>query len=315
MTALTAGTDPGRQAIPTRPLGRSPWAIDEGGAISKPGGDSPQFTPRKRTLSDNLGLLADAFRGSRSNTEALQQRDMQDQQLWLAQQRPEMEFQQQKRLIDYRNQFEKPDKTALQQNYEYLKGINPQLAESFLQSEANKPQWVTADNGDGTKTVVPIYPGMASPQPSPIAPGAGGLPEGYTVRKKGGSTRSGSGTFQPSAVMGALIQQESGGRAGVTGPQTPYGRAQGLAQLLPGTAQEMAQKLGVPWRPDLMTGTSRQAADYQRSLGEAYFNEGLSKTGNMRDALRYYHGGPNRRMWGRKTNSYADSVLSRAGRM
>lgn len=92
---------------------------------------------------------------------------------------------------------------------------------------------------------------------------------------------------------------------------TQYGQAQGLAQLLPATAKEQAGKLGVPWRPDLMTGKTAEAAAYQRAIGEAYLGEGLARTGNERDALRYYHGGPNRRQWGPKTNAYADAILSR----
>lgn len=110
-----------------------------------------------------------------------------------------------------------------------------------------------------------------------------------------------------------MIAQESGGRVGVVGPQTPYGRAQGLAQVLPATAQGVAKRLGVPWRPDLMTATSAQGAQYQRAIGEAYFQEGLRETGNLFDAARYYHGGPNRRLWGPKTNAYAQSVLKRMG--
>lgn len=110
-----------------------------------------------------------------------------------------------------------------------------------------------------------------------------------------------------------MIAQESGGRAGVTGPQTKWGRAQGLAQLLPSTAQGVARNLGVPWRADLMTGRTPEAAQYQRALGEAYFAEGLNRTGNYYDAARYYHGGPNRRQWGPKTNAYADAVLRRLG--
>jgi len=62
-----------------------------------------------------------------------------------------------------------------------------------------------------------------------------------------------------------------------------------------------------------MTGTSPAAAAYQRAIGEAYFQEGLSATGNLPDALRYYHGGPNRRMWGPKTQRYASEVLGRMG--
>lgn len=106
---------------------------------------------------------------------------------------------------------------------------------------------------------------------------------------------------------------ESSNRPGAIGPQTAWGTAKGSMQLLDGTAQEMAAKLGVPYRPDLMTGTSQAASDYQDALGQAYFHEGLTKTGNYYDAARYYHGGPNRSQWGPKTNHYADTFVSRMG--
>lgn len=115
----------------------------------------------------------------------------------------------------------------------------------------------------------------------------------------------------PEAVFGALVMQESGGRAGVLGPETQWGRAQGRTQMLPATAQEMAQRLGVPWRPELMTGISPEAAAYQDRLGLEYLRQGYEQTGNMRDALRYYHGGPDRALWGPKTNAYAEEVLNR----
>lgn len=119
--------------------------------------------------------------------------------------------------------------------------------------------------------------------------------------------------FSADDVFGALIQQESGGRAGVPGQVTRYGQPHGLTQLLSATAQEMAGKIGAPWRPDLLGDTSEAGRQYQAALGRAYFDEGLQRTGNMRDALRYYHGGPNRRLWGPKTNAYADAVLARVG--
>lgn len=62
-----------------------------------------------------------------------------------------------------------------------------------------------------------------------------------------------------------------------------------------------------------MKGSSPEAAEYQRKIGQAYLEEGLNATGNVRDALRYYHGGPDRRLWGPKTNNYADSILKRMG--
>lgn len=109
--------------------------------------------------------------------------------------------------------------------------------------------------------------------------------------------------------MGALIQQESGGN----GNAVSSAGAMGSTQMLPGTAGEMAKKLGLAFRPDLLKGTSAQALKYQRALGEAYLREGLEKTGNLRDALHYYHGGPDRAQWGPKTRAYSTAILSRLG--
>lgn len=112
--------------------------------------------------------------------------------------------------------------------------------------------------------------------------------------------------------INGLIPQESGGRAGVEGPQTKWGRAQGLTQMLPSTAKGVAEKHGIPWQPERMRGTSPEDAAYQRNLGWLYFQEGLEKTGSLQGALMYYHGGPNRRQWGPKTQTYAQEVMQRA---
>lgn len=106
-----------------------------------------------------------------------------------------------------------------------------------------------------------------------------------------------------------MIQQESGGNGLAVSPAG----ALGSTQMLPGTAQEMARKLGMPWRPDLLRSNSQEGLQYQRRLGEAYLQEGLATTGNIRDALHYYHGGPDRRQWGPKTKAYAAAVLRRLG--
>lgn len=131
----------------------------------------------------------------------------------------------------------------------------------------------------------------------------------------GGATPSASGTFQPSvsALWPHLNARESSGNYAAVGPATPYGRAYGGNQLQPGTAKDMAAKLNLPWRPDLLTDTSSTGRNYQDALGQAYLQEGYDKTGNWRDALRYYHGGPDKRLWGKKTNNYADSILRSAG--
>lgn len=110
-------------------------------------------------------------------------------------------------------------------------------------------------------------------------------------------------------VWAAIIQRESGGDGNAEGPQTPYGRAQGSTQMLMGTAEGMARKLGVPWRPDLMRGDTPRALAYQEQLGRAYFDEGMERYGgDTRKAAMYYHGGPNEKIWGPKTQSYGDAV-------
>lgn len=131
---------------------------------------------------------------------------------------------------------------------------------------------------------------------------------------QGGGQPAPQGGAQPPTddLFGALVMQESGGRAGVLGPQTQYGQAEGMTQMLPATAQSMANKLGVQWRPELMRGTSDEAAQYQQQLGRAYFDEGLQKYGgDPVKALMYYHGGPNEALWGPKTQAYARQVMAR----
>lgn len=119
-----------------------------------------------------------------------------------------------------------------------------------------------------------------------------------------------SGTLND--VFGALKQQESGNTPGTVGQRTRYGVPLGSTQMLPETAKEMAGKLGMPWRPELLTGKTPEAAAYQDQLGHAYFDEGLSKYGgNVEQALKYYHGGPDESKWGPKTRTYAKAVLAR----
>lgn len=119
--------------------------------------------------------------------------------------------------------------------------------------------------------------------------------------------------FDFNKAFSALIQQESGGRPGAVGPKTQWGNALGMTQMLPDTAKEMAGRLGLPYSEALLRGKTPEAAAYQRALGEEYFRLGLKQTGNLTDALHFYHGGPNRKMWGPKTRRYAREVLARMG--
>jgi soluble lytic murein transglycosylase-like protein len=110
-----------------------------------------------------------------------------------------------------------------------------------------------------------------------------------------------------------MTQVESHGNGAAVGPQTKYGRALGSTQLMPDTARAMAQKLGVAFRPDLLRSNDPAALRYQRALAMAYLQEGYDKTGSLEDALHYYHGGPDRSLWGPKTSAYASHVLSAMG--
>lgn len=176
-----------------------------------------------------------------------------------------------------------------------LVGVTPQGSVETLMKVPRKPDWKEVKRADGSTEFVDL-----SQQDAP-APSGGLQPQ------------SGPAAPNTNAIFDALIQQESGGRAGVLGPQTRYGRAEGKTQMLPSTAQEMAGKLGVAWRPELMRGTTPEAAQYQETLGRAYFEEGLQKYGgDVQKALMYYHGGPDERLWGPKTRAYAQQVLGRA---
>jgi hypothetical protein len=130
-----------------------------------------------------------------------------------------------------------------------------------------------------------------------------------------------TGTLSPGSITAeqlysaAIEPQESGGRAGAIGPQTRYGRAQGASQMLPATAQSMAAKIGVPWRPEMMTAKTTEGLQYQRQLGVAYAQEALDKTGgDPKQAAMFYHGGPNREIWGPRTRRYGDEVMTRLDR-
>jgi hypothetical protein len=62
-----------------------------------------------------------------------------------------------------------------------------------------------------------------------------------------------------------------------------------------------------------MTADTPEAADYQETLGRAYLQEGIEKTGGLEGGLKYYHGGPDKRQWGPKTNNYAQAIMTGLG--
>lgn len=88
----------------------------------------------------------------------------------------------------------------------------------------------------------------------------------------------------------------------------------GVGQVMPATGKALAERLGLPWRPDLMAGKHEAARKYQDAITEAAAREAWEAgDGNPTVAAMYYHGGSNRGKWGPKTRAYARNVLGRLG--
>ncbi|MFN3856534.1 MAG: transglycosylase SLT domain-containing protein [Caulobacter sp.] len=99
------------------------------------------------------------------------------------------------------------------------------------------------------------------------------------------------------SLVEAIVSVESNGTVGIEGPTVRTGagqeKAQGLMQVLPSTGKGVAQRLGIEWRPDLMTAKTPEGAAYQRKIGTAYLNEMLARyDGNVMLAAAAYNAGP-----------------------
>lgn len=131
------------------------------------------------------------------------------------------------------------------------------------------------------------------------------LATGETIRRdaNAGANGEATGTLPTimneasPALLAAMEGKESAGQIGVLGPKvkTDAGEEQaaGLLQVLPSTGRGMAAELGIEYRHDLMTGKTKEAAEYQRRMGAAYMNKMLkANDGNVVLALASYNAGP-----------------------
>jgi soluble lytic murein transglycosylase-like protein/Tfp pilus assembly protein PilF len=112
-------------------------------------------------------------------------------------------------------------------------------------------------------------------------------------------------TGLPGYLIAGIIRQESAFDPRAT---SPVG-ARGLMQLMPGTAQDVSRKVGVPYQPEELYDPEMSVR-----LGATYFKQLLDRfDGNVELALAGYNGGPNRigRLWkesGRPHVELADFV-------
>lgn len=126
-------------------------------------------------------------------------------------------------------------------------------------------------------------------QTPPVAPPSGGV----DVAQLASAAEQKYGL--PSGVLSSLVHVESHGDPKAVSSQG----AEGVAQLLPATAQQ----LGVdPFNPaQAIDGAAR------------YLKQGIDATGSLSGGLMYYHGGPDTKIWGPKTHAYASNVLAGMG--
>lgn len=92
------------------------------------------------------------------------------------------------------------------------------------------------------------------------------------------------------AVWQRMVKQESGGKQfGPDGkPLTSSAGAVGIAQVMPGTAQEAARMAGLPWDENRY----RTDPDYNLALGKAYYANMVQKYGDPIKAAGAYNVGP-----------------------
>lgn len=155
-----------------------------------------------------------------------------------------------------------------------------------------------------TQALGAMFPGMFGPIGStPGAPGSGapgaatgggsgsfaaGIPFAETrnyvanITSKAGDI-TGTNAEKAEKLLPFLIQQESGGKAGAVSPKGAFG----LTQLMPATARELEQRLGME------PGQTDRDPEANKAAGKAYLEQMLNKyDGDVEKSLAAYNAGP-----------------------
>ena len=142
-------------------------------------------------------------------------------------------------------------------------------------------------------------------------PSNGGFGDGYAG---GGMVAfAPGGDVDAARLRRALLMQESGGDYGVVNAEGSG--AMGAYQFMPATARTLAKRLGLDYRPDLMSGDkgrSKEGRAYQERLMDAQMEDILAYSGgDVGKAGAYHFAGPNTKGHGAKTRKYEQDILRR----
>ena len=111
----------------------------------------------------------------------------------------------------------------------------------------------------------------------------------------------------------AIIDQESGGDYGIANAEGSG--AMGAYQFMPPTARALAERLGLPYRPELLQGEkgrSKEGRAYQDALGTAQLQDAIKfGGGDIGKAGAFHFAGPNKEGHGPKTRQYERDILRR----
>ncbi|OCA53952.1 transglycosylase SLT domain-containing protein [Photorhabdus namnaonensis] len=98
----------------------------------------------------------------------------------------------------------------------------------------------------------------------------------------------------PVSVLLGMAKQESGFNPNATGPQTKWGQAKGIMQYLDSSAQSL--------------GIDPLNSDQAINAAAMQLRQRLNKGESMEEAVAEHHAGPNRKLWGEKTEDYVRKV-------
>lgn len=200
--------------------------------------------------------------------------------------------------------------------------------------KSNEYNYITGPNGENLR--FSKYGGVVSGETPEnfVQPGTPATPEatsGAPVELSTGNTAPGTASAPlvniqprsaPAAGTSAVTREQFGNAIAAQESGNNYAArnsgsgAMGKYQVMPETARTIASRLGLAWRPELMTSNTLEGRQYQDAIGKVALDEAWKAGGNganVDNAAMYYHGGSNRNIWGPKTRQYASDIRGRLG--